>query len=144
LWQLDREHDCRRDRDLDLCTQPAGDLDAIRAAFVRTIWTRTRPSRPPILSSAGGPAGTRRRPTEMRTPAQVSAAVRLRNQWVSRDDDRLCNSTIIIAMVEGAAGPLAIVPPLGPLVSRPGRGRKPARKERKTPSERARLDEIGG
>jgi len=49
-----------------------------------------------------GPAGTRRRPTEMRTPAQVSAAVRLRNQWVSRGDDRPCTSAIIIPMVDGA------------------------------------------
>jgi hypothetical protein len=37
LWQLDREHDGRRDRDPDLCTQPGADLDAIRAAFLRTI-----------------------------------------------------------------------------------------------------------
>jgi hypothetical protein len=29
-------------RDLDLCTQLGADLDAIRAAFVRTIWTLPR------------------------------------------------------------------------------------------------------
>src|SRR5712691_1879321 len=71
---------------------------------------RSRPSLPTFLSSAGGPAGTRRRPTEMRTPAQVSAAVRLRNQGIRWGDDRPCTSAIIIAMVDGAAGPLAIGP----------------------------------
>jgi hypothetical protein len=35
--ELNHEHDGRRDRDLDLCTQPGADLDAIRAAFLRTI-----------------------------------------------------------------------------------------------------------
>lgn len=42
IWQLDRAHDGRRDRDLDLCTQTSAELDAIRAAFVRAIWTMTR------------------------------------------------------------------------------------------------------
>src|SRR5688572_12775866 len=75
---------------------------------------RSRPSPPPIFSSAGGPAGKRRRPTKTRTLAQVSAAVRLRNQWVLRVDDRPCTDVVIMAMVDGAAGPLAIVPPPRP------------------------------
>ena len=75
---------------------------------------RSRPSPPPILSSAGGPAGKRRRPTKTRTSAQVSAAMRLRNQGVRWGDDRPCTSAIIIPMVDGAAGPLAIGPPPRP------------------------------
>ena len=116
--------------------ETGADLDAIRAAFVRMIWTLTRgvsdparracadpdareagfsrPSPPPILSSAGGPAGTRRRPTKTRTSAQVSAAVSLRNQWVSPVDDRPCTDVVIMVMVEGADGQLAIVPPPRP------------------------------
>ena len=40
--ELDRERDGRRDHDLDPCTKLGADLDTIRAAFVRTIWTQTR------------------------------------------------------------------------------------------------------
>ncbi len=34
--------DGRRDRELDLCMELDADLDVIRAAFVRMIWTLTR------------------------------------------------------------------------------------------------------
>ena len=37
IGELNHEHYVRRDRDLVRCTQPAEDLDAIRAACVRTI-----------------------------------------------------------------------------------------------------------
>lgn len=110
-------------------------LDAIRATFLRTIGTQTggvsdpagRPGTgqirgrpgphaplPRFLSSAGGPAGTRRRPTLTRTAAQVSAAVRLRNQGVSLGDDRPCTTVVTIPMVEGADGQVPIVPPPRP------------------------------
>src|SRR5688572_13878247 len=75
---------------------------------------RSRPPPPPFLSSAGGPAGTKRRPTQTWTAAQVSATMRLRNRWVWRGDDRPCTAVVIIPMVDGAAGPLAIGPPPRP------------------------------
>ena len=102
------------------------------------------PPPPPFFSSAGGPAGTRRRPTEMRTQAQVLTAVRLRNQWVSRGDDRACASAISIPMVDGAAGPLAIgPPPRPPRVATMGADGS-LQGKREGASERVRLDEIGG
>jgi hypothetical protein len=53
--ELNHEHDGRRDRDLDLCTQPGADLDAIRAAFVRTIWTLTRGVSDPARRACADP-----------------------------------------------------------------------------------------
>jgi len=141
--ELDREHDGRRNRDLDLFTKLGTDPDAIRAAFVRTIWTLTRgvsdparracadpdareagsltrPSLPPLLSSAGGPAGTKRRPTQTLTTAQVLAPVGLCRRGVWSGDDRSCTAVITMPMVDGAGGQLDIVPPSRPpSVSRP-------------------------
>jgi hypothetical protein len=89
LRGLDREHDGRRDRELDLCMRLNADLDAIRSAFVRTIWTPTRgvsdparracadpdapeagsltPLSAPVAFSIRRPAGTERRPIQTRT-----------------------------------------------------------------------------
>ena len=53
--ELDREHDGRRDHDLDLCTKLGADLDAIRAAFVRTIWTLTRGVSDPARRACADP-----------------------------------------------------------------------------------------
>ena len=55
IGELNHEHDGRRDRDLDLCMQPGADLDAIRAAFVRTIWTLTRGVSDPARRACAGP-----------------------------------------------------------------------------------------
>ena len=134
--EVDGERDGRHDRDFNLCTKLGADLDTIRAAFVRTIRTLTRgvsdPARracadpdareagssrlslPSFLSSEGGPAGKKRRPTETQTTAQVPAAVWLRNQWVRRGDDRPCVAVVTISMVDGAGGQLGIVPPPRP------------------------------
>src|SRR6188508_653379 len=97
---------------------------------------RSRPSPRPILSSAGGPAGTTRRPTKIRTSAQASAAMRVRNQGVRWGDDRPYTSAIIIPMVDGAAGPLAIGPPPRPPHVETWRTEASKGRE-KTPSERA-------
>ena len=48
-------HDGRLDRDLDLRTKLGADLDAIRAAFVRTIWTPTRGVSDPARRACADP-----------------------------------------------------------------------------------------
>ena len=53
--ELDRVHDGRCDRDLDLCTKLGSDPDAIRAAFVRTIWTLTRGVSDPARRACADP-----------------------------------------------------------------------------------------
>jgi hypothetical protein len=49
------QSDGRRDRDLDLCMKLDADLDAIRAAFVRTIWTLTRGVSDPARRACADP-----------------------------------------------------------------------------------------
>ena len=53
--ELDREHDGRRNRDLDLFTKLGTDPDAIRAAFVRTNWTLTRGVSDPARRACADP-----------------------------------------------------------------------------------------
>jgi hypothetical protein len=103
------------DRGVGSVHELGADMDMIRAAFVRTIWTLTRGvTLNPFLSSAGGPAGIRRRPTQTRTAAQVSAAVGLFRQGGWSGDDRSCTSFVTMPMVDGAGGQLDIVPPSRP------------------------------
>ena len=104
---------------------------------------RSRPSLPPILSSAGGPAGKRRRPTKTRTSAQVSAAVRLRDDGARRRDDRLCTVGVAIPIVEGADGQLTIVPPPRP----PSRSEQPVdngNQEKEKSHSESRIQEAAG
>ena len=72
IGELNHEDDGRRDRDLDLCTQPAADLAAIRAAFVRTIWTPTRGVSDPARRACADPDG---REAGSLTPLSASVPV---------------------------------------------------------------------
>ena len=165
IGELNHEHDGRRDRDLDLCTQLGADLDLIRAALVRTIWTLTRGVSDPACRACADPdareAGSLTPPTASlplfsgrpgrhKAPAdtdaaaaQVSATMRLRNRWVWRDDDRPCTAVVIMPMVDGAADPLAIGPPPRPPRVETWPRTEASKGREKTPSERVRLDEIG-
>jgi hypothetical protein len=63
--------------------------------------------------------------------------MRLRNQGVRWGDDRPCTSAIIIPMVDGAAGPLAIVPPPRPPRVETWPRTEASKGREKMPSERA-------
>ena len=153
--ELDREHDGRRDRDLDLCTQLGADLDAIRAAFVRTIWTLTRgvsdPARracadpdareagslTPLSSSHplfSGRPGRHKAPADRDTDigASIGSCEASQPMAYRRGDDRPCTAAIIIADGRWGCWPAGYrSPSSAPLVSRPGRGRKPPGEERR-------------
>ena len=79
IGELHHEHDCRRDRDLDLYTQPGADLDAIRAAFVRTIWTLTRGVSDPARRACADPDA---REAGSLTPLSAPISVSIR--WPGR------------------------------------------------------------
>ena len=53
--ELDHEHDGRRDRDRICARNWVPNLDAIRAAFVRTIWTLTRGVSDPARRACADP-----------------------------------------------------------------------------------------
>jgi hypothetical protein len=72
---------------------------------------RSRPSLPPSLLSSGGPAGTKRRPIQTRTSAQVPADGRLRARSACARTVARRSPVITRAIFEGADGQ----PPMGPL-----------------------------
>ena len=118
-------------------------LNAIRAAFGRTIWTPTWGRERPGWLAWNGPesreAGSLTpvsaslplffgRPGRHRAPADreadsgaTTATVRLRNQDARRGDDRWCTVIVFIPAFEGADGQPPTVPPPRPppLVNRP-------------------------
>src|SRR5688500_14362815 len=75
---------------------------------------RSRPSLPPLLSTSGGPAGTKRRPIQTRTSTQAPAAVRVTGRGTHTPTIAGRNAVVISRIAEGADGQLHMVPPLRP------------------------------
>jgi hypothetical protein len=75
---------------------------------------RSRPSLPPLLSTSGGPAGTKRRPIQTRTSTQAPAAVTVTGRGTPHAHDRRSQRRRRRRGRRGADGQPQMVPPLRP------------------------------